>query len=263
MYIQGKFYVHRKIFSAMTENSEELQKAQRFAQWVDGAFATRSEAARQFGEDYRNFQKFFNGTRKISANIKMKAMEFGLNVDWLESGSGLITKDSTYKNTQPSGERFRLKSVHPRVFPIAPVENAVLIRMYLQRANAGIGVPLESTSSSFFRAVDASLVRDASKAFCMFTSGDSMLSAGIIDGSFLICEERSGDWQNLLGRIVIANVNGVTVVKRLMRERDRYILRSESPTKHPDIVLTESDVGIIQGVVLSAHNDIENYRVKQ
>lgn len=195
--------------------------------------------------------------RERLRSVEANDVERGQNEASVVRESVKLRQYST-ERTLPSG---RLKSTVSGRMRVDPVENTVMIRLYLQRVNAGIGVPLESTTPNF-RAVDRSLVKHPEKTFSVFAAGDSMLYAGIIDDSFLICEETDDDWKQYIGRIVIANVNGVTVVKRLLIERDRYLLRSESPTKYADIVLGANDVGIIQGVVLSAHNDIENYKAR-
>ncbi len=137
----------------------------------------------------------------------------------------------------------------------------VKIKFYPQNANAGLGVPLDAPTP-FEREVDASLIDKPEDGFCMFASGDSMVYAGILDGSFLVCTRVRKDWRDLIGQIVVANRNGVTLVKRLVEEEGTLRLRSESPKRYKDIPLTEDAPAVLQGVVLSVHTDIKNYKPK-
>jgi SOS-response transcriptional repressor LexA len=161
---------------------------------------------------------------------------------------------------KPSGKSTAGTTVRMSPNRTVPPNSTIVVRLFLQKVNAGKGVPLD-TGTQNYRAVDASLVRNPDKAFCVFANGDSMERAGIINDSFLICEQTDGDWQRLHSKIVIASVNSVTVVKRLLMHKGKWVLRSESCKADDDSVLTEDTPAVIQGVVLSSHIDIENFKV--
>lgn len=75
--------------------------------------------------------------------------------------------------------------------------------------------------------IDSYLVRDQRNTTLVRVKGDSMINAGIRDGDVVVVERRANA---AVGQIVVANIEGEFTLKRLVRERGRYILRAENPT---------------------------------
>ncbi|MNP02074.1 LexA repressor [compost metagenome] len=85
----------------------------------------------------------------------------------------------------------------------------------------------------------------APHTYIVRSGGDSMIRAGIHDGDLLIVD-RSREAEP--GEIVVAAVNAEPVVKRLAREGDQLVLRSENP-RYPPRYILEGDELAIWGVV--------------
>ena len=81
--------------------------------------------------------------------------------------------------------------------------------------------------------------------FFFYVKGDSMIGAGIFDGSTLIVDRAIKPKSS---SIVIADVDGEWMVKRLYKRGNTVKLLSENP-EHPPIVLAEGQELIVFGVV--------------
>ncbi len=74
--------------------------------------------------------------------------------------------------------------------------------------------------------IDAYLVRHPSRTFLIQVKGESMSGAGLMPGDTVIVESR---YTADPGEIVIAIVEGAYTIKRLARERRRWVLQPENP----------------------------------
>ena len=74
---------------------------------------------------------------------------------------------------------------------------------------------------------------DESKLFCLKVKGESMIEAGILDGDYVIVEQRSVA-EN--GEIVVALVGEEATVKRFFKENGRFRLQPENRTMEPILV---------------------------
>lgn len=83
------------------------------------------------------------------------------------------------------------------------------------------------------------------QVFLVRVCGDSMNGAGIFDGDLGIVD-RSVEAKH--GHIVVAALNNEPLVKRLCRENEAVVLRSENPAFAPRYVL-EGDELMIWGVM--------------
>ncbi|MGO9482134.1 MAG: transcriptional repressor LexA [Candidatus Kryptoniota bacterium] len=96
----------------------------------------------------------------------------------------------------------------------------------------------------------------------MLVRGDSMVDAGITDGSIVFYRKTDSVNDN---SIVIARVNGGPVVKRFKRTSGRIVLRSENPNYKP-IILDRKDEGTdfeILGRVISVVKNYEKHKQKR
>ena len=84
---------------------------------------------------------------------------------------------------------------------------------------------------------------DESKLFCLKVKGESMIEAGILDGDYVIVEQRSVA-EN--GEIVVALVGEEATVKRFFKENGRFRLQPENRTMEPILV---DEVAILGKVV--------------
>lgn len=83
-------------------------------------------------------------------------------------------------------------------------------------------------------------------AFALQVKGDSMAGEGIHEGDLVLIKRQSHADFN--GQIVCALINGEeSLLKILLKEKDRTILRSANPA-YPDIVIENESSVIIQGV---------------
>ena len=107
------------------------------------------------------------------------------------------------------------------------------------------GLPIEAVEIRDALSVPADLVRGTGESFALRVKGRSMIDEGILDGDFIVVEQRpSAD----NGETVVALIQGDATVKKFYREAGGHIrLQPANPDMEP-IVVDESEVEI-QGVV--------------
>ncbi len=97
------------------------------------------------------------------------------------------------------------------------------------------GMPEEALDdSSDMVSVDSLLVQKPSQTFFVTIKGDSMMDAGLLEGDTAVCERTQ---HAKVGDIVVAFVGNELTVKRLIKERERYVLKPENkayPVLRPD-----------------------------
>ena len=74
-------------------------------------------------------------------------------------------------------------------------------------------------------AIDEELVRHPSRTVLVTVKGDSMIDAGLLPGDKVIVERRHTAAE---GDIVVAIVDNESTIKRLMKERGRFVLKPEN-----------------------------------
>jgi len=127
----------------------------------------------------------------------------------------------------------------PRQRPTSAVELPML-------GYVAAGRPIESVEVSDHFTVPEEFVR-RQNTFVLRVRGDSMVDEGILDGDFIVVEERDGA-EN--GETVVALVNGEATVKRFFRDRgDKVRLVPANATMAP-LVCKEKDV-TVRGVVVA------------
>ncbi len=97
------------------------------------------------------------------------------------------------------------------------------------------GMPEEALDTSAdMVSVDSLLVQKPSQTFFVTIKGDSMMDAGLLEGDTAVCERTQHAKAN---DIVVAFVGNELTVKRLVKERERYVLKPENkayPVLRPD-----------------------------
>jgi repressor LexA len=89
-------------------------------------------------------------------------------------------------------------------------------------------------------------VMSGSSHFALKVRGESMISAGILDGDFVIVRQQP-DAEN--GQIVAVLMGDEATVKRLFKEQDHIRLQPEHPTMEPIILSRQQSITILGKVV--------------
>lgn len=92
------------------------------------------------------------------------------------------------------------------------------------------------------------LIKHPAATFCVRAKGDSMINAGIYPGTILVVDRSLHPHQD---SVVLAVVDGDFTVKRLRREKERFILYPENPQYQP-ITITAGMDFTVWGVVVHA-----------
>jgi len=95
--------------------------------------------------------------------------------------------------------------------------------------------------------LDEHLVAHRDSTFFVRAKGNSMVDAGIFDGSLLVVDRSLSPG---IGDIVIAVVDGEMTVKRLGWRNGQYVLKPEN-SSYPEIQLKEGQELQVWGVVTS------------
>jgi repressor LexA len=108
------------------------------------------------------------------------------------------------------------------------------------------GQPIEALETADSLAVPEEFIR-RQNTFVLRVVGSSMVDDGILDGDFIVVEERPAA-EN--GETVVATINGAATVKRFYRERSGKIrLQPANDTMEP-LIVRDTDVSI-RGVVVA------------
>ncbi len=121
----------------------------------------------------------------------------------------------------------------------------LLLPLYLSKVSAGFPSP---AADEFAESLDLNqyLIKHPSSTFLVKAQGDSMINAGINENDILIVDKSLTPAH---GKIVIAAIDGLLTVKRLVKEMDgQFILFAENPS-YPPIKLKEGNEIVIWGVV--------------
>jgi DNA polymerase V len=95
--------------------------------------------------------------------------------------------------------------------------------------------------------ISTQLVKNPRSTFMIRVTGNSMINAGISAGDMLIVDKSV---HINSGMIIVASINGELLVKRVMTDDGKTILRSEN-SDYDDIIILESDQLKIWGAVTS------------
>jgi len=121
-----------------------------------------------------------------------------------------------------------------RLYPAALVNPEVLVQQLTMAVPAGYPNPGQDFATDPLSIVDL-LVPNPKTTFFARVAGYSMTGAGIEPGDIAIAdrslEARDGD-------IVVAVLDGMLTIKRLVRQRGTWALKAENP-EYPDVVVDE------------------------
>ncbi|MEA2625070.1 MAG: repressor LexA [Candidatus Binatota bacterium] len=108
------------------------------------------------------------------------------------------------------------------------------------------GTPIEAIETAESLAVPEDLVR-REQSFVLRVKGDSMIGDGILDGDFVVVEQRATA-EN--GETVVAILDGQATVKRFFRERGGKIRLQPANDRMEPIIARDKDLEI-RGVVVA------------
>jgi len=134
---------------------------------------------------------------------------------------------------------FQLDGTVPQSFPF-----------YIFKVSAGFPSPADDHMD---RKLDLNehLIDSPSSSFFVRATGNSMIGAGICEGTLLVVDKSIEPKHN---KIVIAVVDGEFTVKRLKKTANGYYLLVPENPKYPPIKLNEDSY--IWGVVTSVINQV-------
>ena len=132
--------------------------------------------------------------------------------------------------------------------------NGFKIPLYSSRVQAGFPSPADDYIEAKLD-LNEYLIKNPASTFLVKATGDSMIGAGIQEGSILVVD-RSIEAKD--GCIVIAAINGELTVKRLKKRGKECSLMPENP-KYKPIKITEEMDGTIWGVVTTTIYDVRSH----
>jgi len=168
---------------------------------------------------------------------------------------------------QEIGKQFKLSSLATVHKHLSNLENKRLIRRHWNYSRAielvpqrrearstalpllgrvAAGQPIEAIATDDTLTVPEAFV-GRGRTYALRVKGDSMIGDGILDGDYIIVEERA-DADN--GQTVVAMIGGEATVKRFHREKGNMIRLQPANDSMPPIRVKAKDV-IIRGVVIA------------
>ncbi len=158
--------------------------------------------------------------------------------------SSLATVHKHLINLERKGVIRRKRNLSRAIELTPPHKTAQALELPLL-GQVAAGLPIEAVEIQDALSVPADLVRHAHEAFALRVTGRSMIDEGILDGDFIVVEQRpSAD----NGQTVVTLLQGEATVKKFYREAGgRIRLQPANPDMEP-IVVDETEVEI-QGVV--------------
>ncbi|AEF21451.1 LexA family protein [Pseudomonas fulva] len=124
------------------------------------------------------------------------------------------------------------------------------------RVPAGMGFPSPAADHIERKvSLDELLDIDAPQTYLVRAHGESMTGVGIFHDDVMVVNRALDAGP---GDVVIAAINGDTLVKTFCREGDQIILRSENPKYAPRYVL-EGDELMVWGVVITNLRSLRQY----
>ena len=109
------------------------------------------------------------------------------------------------------------------------------------------GTPIEAVETQDTLTVPVDLVRRPNTAFALRVKGQSMVEEGILDGDYIVVEQRQTAQS---GETVVAMVNGEATVKKFFPERGGRVRLQPANVQMEPIIARGKDVEI-RGVVVA------------
>lgn len=241
-------------------NTKETDKTiNRLREEIDAKYQKKKDLADIVEVDASVISRLL-GNGKYNAETRKKLVKAGIDMDYVETGvrktaalneERVIYKPEDIPNNgvkQPAFESNVVKGLHKL--------ELITIPLFLSpAANAGRGIDFMDRQNIGTMLIPNILVRADRESYGVYTSGDSMQDAGITDGCQLVVEVTT-DEAELNGEVVVATINGLTVVKRFILERGKRIFRSEGAngSHYDDIVIHHDTMYQIHGLVAATFN---------
>jgi repressor LexA len=160
--------------------------------------------------------------------------------------SSLATVHKHLSNLERKGLISRKWNLSRAIEIIQPQKSARAIELPLL-GRVAAGTPIEAVETEDTLTVPENFVRHAHRAFTLRVTGDSMIGEGILDGDYIVVEQRPTA-EN--GETVVAVLNEEATVKKFYRERGgRVRLQPANPQMEP-IFAREKDLEV-RGVVVA------------
>ena len=109
------------------------------------------------------------------------------------------------------------------------------------------GTPIEAVETQDTLTVPVDLVRRPNTAFALRVKGQSMVEEGILDGDYIVVEQRQTAQS---GETVVAMVNGEATVKKFFPERGGRVRLQPANVQMQPIIARGKDVEI-RGIVVA------------
>ena len=109
------------------------------------------------------------------------------------------------------------------------------------------GTPIEAVETQDTLTVPVDLVRRPNTAFALRVKGQSMVEEGILDGDYIVVEQRQ---TAQAGETVVAMVNGEATVKKFFPERGGRVRLQPANVQMQPIIARGKDVEI-RGIVVA------------
>ncbi len=131
----------------------------------------------------------------------------------------------------------RRKWNHSRALELVPQNRKVAAVELPLLGQVAAGQPIEAIETPGTLALPEELVR-RENSYVLRVKGDSMIEDGILDGDFIVVEERPAP-EN--GETIIALINGEATVKRFFRERNGKVRLQPANQRMAPILVKERE----------------------
>jgi repressor LexA len=131
----------------------------------------------------------------------------------------------------------RRKWNHSRALELVPQKRKVAAIELPLLGQVAAGQPIEAIETPGTLALPEELVR-RENSYVLRVKGDSMIEDGILDGDFIVVEERPAP-EN--GETIVALVNGEATVKRFFRERNGKVRLQPANQRMAPILVKERE----------------------
>lgn len=160
--------------------------------------------------------------------------------------SSLATVHKHLSNLERKGVITRKWNLSRAIEIMLPKKTSEAVELPLL-GRVAAGAPIEAIETQETLTIPVDFVRRAHHTFALRVTGESMIGEGILDGDFIVVEERPTADN---GETVVAVLNGEATVKKFYRERgNRIRLQPANPQMEP-IFTREKDLEI-RGVVVA------------
>ena len=136
------------------------------------------------------------------------------------------------------------EAMKPRTIDVTREDKPQIVKLpILGKVAAGVPILAEENAEGYMQLPDAIVGRG--EHFILEIRGDSMISAGIMNGDYVVVK-RQQTAQN--GEIVIAMIDDEATCKRYFKEPDRIRLQPENPRMQPFYARSVTILGKVTAV---------------